>query len=187
MLQILGYISGILDAAAFFPYTRDILRGKTKPQRASWLIWSILISIAFFSQLAKGATNSLWLTGVGEVGVTLTFFLSLKYGVGGLTRGNIAALVAAAMGLVLWFLTKEAAIALAIVIAINSIGALLTVVKAYQDPGSETMIAWALTGFSGIFSALAVGKLDLILLAYPIYISLANFSVAVAIIAGRRL
>lgn len=51
--QIFGYLSGVLALIAFFPYYRDIFRGKTKPERASWLIWGILDLVALFSQLAK--------------------------------------------------------------------------------------------------------------------------------------
>lgn len=186
MLQAFGLASGLLYILAFFPYIRDILQLKTKPQRASWLIWSVLVSVAFFSQLAKGATDSLWVTGVGAIGVILVFFLSLKFGVGGLGKRDTVALAGAAAGLVLWYFTGEAATALFIVIGVNGIGVLLTVLKAYQDPGSETMVAWALGGIAGVFAMLAVGKIDLVLLSYPIYISLANFSVAAAIVLGRK-
>jgi len=186
VLQIFGYASGILGTLGFLPYIRDVLAGKTKPQRASWLIWSVLVFIAFFSQLTKGATDSLWVTGVGAVGVTIVFLLSLKFGVGGLAKKDIAALVSAAGIILLWYLTKEAAVALLLVIVANSIGVSLTLVKAYRDPGSETMVAWVLTGVSGIFSVLAVGRVDLVLLAYPAYIALANFSVAAAVVLGRK-
>ena len=42
MLQLFGLIAGDLVILANIPYMRDILRGKTKPERASWLIWFTL-------------------------------------------------------------------------------------------------------------------------------------------------
>lgn len=62
MLQIFGYMSGIISIICILPYLRDIFRHTTKPERASWFIWTVLGSIAFFSQYAKGATDSLWMT-----------------------------------------------------------------------------------------------------------------------------
>ena len=62
MLEFFGYISGILFILSVVPYVRSILKGNTKPQRMTWLIWTVLVFIAFFSQLAKGATWSLLLT-----------------------------------------------------------------------------------------------------------------------------
>ena len=185
MLQAFGLFAGVLSLVMYIPYIRDIFRKTTKPERASWLIWSVLGGTAFFSQLAKGATDSLWLTGVQTLGVFLIFILSIRYGVGGLVRRDIVALVAAGAGLILWYLTNEAAIALVFVIIIDAIGGALTVLKSYEDPGSETLITWLLSGTSGIFAALAVGSLNYILLAYPIYIVAINYAVVVAILLGK--
>lgn len=186
MLQTLGLISGVLSVITYLPYLRDIFKLKTKPERATWFIWSVLSGIAFFSQMAKGATDSLWLVGVQAIGVVVIFLLSIRFGVGGFVRRGIIALIAAGIGLILWFYTNEAAFALLIAIAIDAIGGLLTVLKAYRDPESETLSTWVLSGTAGIFAAFAVGSLDYILLAFPVYVVLINYAVAVAMILGKR-
>lgn len=186
MLAIFGYLSAILSILMVVPYIRDILLLKTRPERASWFIWTVLGFIAFFSQLAKGATNSLWLTAGQTLAVLIIVLLSIKYGEGGFVKRDIAALVAAGIGLILWYLTKEAAWALLIVIAVDSVGTLLTALKSYKDPESETFSTWILSGTSGIFGALAVGALSPILLAYPIYIIFANYLIVVMMILGRK-
>lgn len=186
MLQIFGYISAILSICMIIPYIRDIFRKVTQPERASWFIWTTLGFIAFFSQLAKGATDSLWLTAGQTVAVLAIFFLSIKYGVGGLTKRDIRALATAGVGLILWWLTNEALYALLIVIAIDSIGTYLTMIKSYKDPESETMSTWIMSGTSGIFGALAVGSFDLSLLAYPLYIVIANYTIVGAMLLGRK-
>lgn len=186
MLEALGFLSGVLGLVYCFPYIRDILKGKTKPERASWLIWTVLGSISFFSQLAKGATNSLWMTGADTLGVAIIYLLAIRYGEGGLAPRDIKALLVAAFGLVVWYFTKEPAFALLIVILVDGAGAILTLLKAYEDPESETMSAWFISGLSGFVAALAVGSFDWILLSYPIYIWLANWLVIVAMILGKR-
>ncbi len=186
MLAIFGWISGLLSALCYLPYLRDIVKGKTKPERASWLIWTVLGGIAFFSQLAKGATDSLWMTSVQSLGVAIIFLLALKYGTGGLGRKDYLALSFAAVGIVLWYVTKEAAIALYIIIAIDAVGALLTIHKAYLDPGSETFSTWFLAGISGLFACLAVGEWSFVLLSYPVYICLINLAVTVAMRIGEK-
>lgn len=186
MLQIFAYISAFLSLLAIFPYLIDILKRKTKPERASWFIWSVLGSIAFFSQMAKGANESLWLVGAQTLGVVVVFLLSIKYGVGWFTTRDKRALIAAGIGLILWLLTREALFALYIAILIDCIGVFLTVLKAYKEPETETLNTWLISGTSGIFGALAVGSIDLILLSYPIYIILANYIVVGSIIFGRQ-
>ena len=186
MLQLFGFISGILVVIAYIPYLKDILRGKTKPERASWLIWFILGGISFFSQEAKGATNSLWLIGTENLGILAVFLLSLKYGTGGLTKLDLLGLAAAAFGLLMWSTTKEAAIALYIVLTINLIAALLTIHKTYNNPKSETLLTWLLAGIGGIFAILSVGTWNLVVLSYPIYHVIINFSVVITILFSER-
>ena len=185
-LYIFGLVAGLLSIVSYIPYIRDILKLQTHPERASWLIWSVLGGIAFFSQLAKGATDSLWMTGVQTFGVILIFGFSLKYGVGGLAKRDLLALLAAGIGLLLWYITNEPAIALLIFILIDALGAALTCIKTYEKPESETLVTWTLSGTAGIFGALAVGSLNPILLVYPIYIILANYAVIVAVYLGRK-
>ncbi len=185
MLQIFGYIAATLSIIMVIPYIRDILLHKTKPERASWFIWTVLGSIAFFSQLAKGATHSLWLTAGQTLGVLTVFLLSIKYGEGNLSKRDWKSLALALVGLILWALTHDAIYALVITIFVDCIGVFLTVLKSYQDPGSETVSTWAMSGTSGIFGALAVGSFNPVLLLYPTYIFLANYAVVITIILGK--
>lgn len=185
-LQLAGYLSGIAIILSFFPYIRDIFRDKTKPERASWLIWTILGLISFFSQFAKGATWSLTMTGAQAAGDALIFLLALKYGLGGLQKRDIAGLTGAAIGLILWGLTGEAAVALFIVVFVDAIGVALTVIKTYRYPSTETVSSWVLTFLGGLFACIAVGRLDFVLLAFPFYICLASISILISIWLGFR-
>jgi hypothetical protein len=185
MLELIGIAAGIISVSAYVPYIRDVLKKTTQPERASWLIWFVLTAIAFFSQLAKGASNSLWLPGIETCGLGIVLLLSLKYGTGGLTQKDILALLAAGIGLILWYFTKEPAIALYIIIGIDMIGTLLTFQKAYEDPESETFSTWVLVAIAGILSMIAVGSPNIILLSYPFYIFAANAAIAVAMLLGK--
>lgn len=185
MLSMFGYISAALSIAMVVPYIVDMLKHKTKPERASWFIWLALGSIAFFSQMAKGATESLWLTAGQTVAVSVVFLLSIKYGVGGFGRRDIKALIGATIGLILWFFTREALFALLLVILVDAMGNFLTMLKSYESPGTETLSTWFMSGTSGIFGMLAVGSINPILLAYPAYLVLANYGIVISIILGR--
>lgn len=86
LIEYFGYVSGSLILLSFVPYLVSIFRHHTKPERASWLIWALLGSISFWTQLAKGAGASLWLPGVQTIGDLFIFVLSIKYGIGGLLK-----------------------------------------------------------------------------------------------------
>lgn len=186
MLQLFGYLSGLFIFLGTIPYIRDIFLGKTKPQRATWFIYTVLGSISFFSQLAKGATFSLWLPGVDTFSIVIIFVLSLRYGVGGFSKKDYIALLIAAIGLVVWYFTQEAAVALYLVIGIDAIGTYLTLDKTYKDPMSETVSAWVLSSVAGFFSMLAVGSFNIVLLSYPFYLFVACGAIPIAIALGKR-
>jgi len=186
MLQALGLLGGLFALGSFIPYIRDTLLLRVKPQRATFFIWSVLGAIAFFSQLAKGASNSLWLPGLETFGVIATFLLSIKYGVGGFNKKDYIALLIATFGLIAWYFTKEAAIALYLVILVDVTGLSLTLHKAYITPESETNLAWILAAFGGFLSLFSVGSFNIILLSYPFYLMLANAAVVVAIQMGLQ-
>lgn len=186
MLQALGYISGVLVMWSYIPYVRDILQRTTKPQRASWSIWTLLGLIAFFAQLASGATNSLWITGVETFGSLVVFGLAIPYGIGGLQRDDIVALMVTVIGLAVWRFTDKALVGILTPIIICGAGSVLTTIKAYKNPESETLATWFLAGIAGTFATLAVGRLNYMLLAFPVYIVVCNFVVAGAIILGKR-
>jgi hypothetical protein len=181
-----GYLSGICIIISFLPYLISLFKGETKPERASWLIWSILGGIAFFSQLAKGASASLWLPGIQTIGDIVVFILSIKYGMGGLKRADKWAFAVAGLSLVLWYITREPVIALLLAILIDASGAVLTIAKSYAHPTTEPISAWALTGLSGLFALLAVGSFNIVLLLFPLYTLSANIVIVISIKLGQR-
>lgn len=182
--EISGYLSGLAILASFVPYIRDTFFGETKPERMSWLIWSIIGAISFFSQFAKGASYSLLMTGAQTIGDLFIFVIAIKYGVGGFVKRDVIAIIGVGISLFLWYLTKEASLALLIVIFIDAIGALLTVIKSYKNPETETISAWVLTFIGGFLGCIAVGKINFILLAFPAYVCLASLSILLAIKLG---
>lgn len=186
MLEVLGILGGIFATIGIIPYVKDILFGKTRPERATWLIWTVLGGIAFFSQVAKGATSSLWMTGLETLGQLVVLLLSIKVGKGKFHKKDYIALIAASIGLILWYFTSEAAVALYIVIGIDFSGTILTIQKAYLDPDSETLSTWLLATIGGVLTILAVGKIDIILLSYPVFIFAMNGIIALSIILGKQ-
>jgi len=183
---VFGLLSGLLSTCAYIPYIIDTLYGRTQPQRSSWLIWSVLSSIAFFSQVYEGAGASLWFAGVQCASSIVIFTLSFRSGSGSfLKHPNPAILAAALAGLILWFFTENAAYALMITISISLLGGSVTVVKAFKDPDSETMTTWVACLLASVLALLSVGNLDLVLLAYPLYLVALSGSIVLALLLGK--
>ncbi|HEV2412825.1 MAG TPA: hypothetical protein VGS28_03395 [Candidatus Saccharimonadales bacterium] len=187
MFEVIGIASGVLSCVGYIPYIRDILRSKARPERATWLIWSVLSLIAFFAQLNKGATQSLWFTGFNFLTTGLIFSLSIKRGIGGLARRDIIGLLTAAIGLALWYLTGNALYALIVTIAVDTVGSILTILKTYDHPWTETYTVWVLDGLASILAVISVGRLDYTLMLYPFVLFVSNFIIVGTIYTGRHL
>ncbi len=185
MRELFGLLSGILPIIGIVAYIRDILRRKTKPHRSSFLIWAVLNSIAVSAMFAKGATWSLIMPAVGVLEVLTTFMLSLRYGVGGFSKNDYAALSLAGFGLILWHFTRQPLVALLIVIVIDAIGMALTVAKTYKHPHTETFSSWFLSAIAAVCAMLAVGRWAPSLLVYPLCIALGNGTVCATILLRR--
>lgn len=186
-LVLLGLISAGLSILAYAPYIIDTLRRRTQPQRASWFIWTVLGSIALGSQVFEGATQSLWFAGAQVGGTVIVFLLSLAYGFGRLmNRLDFAVLFLAGCGLGVWYVTESAVYALAITISVSLLGGVMTVIKAYVAPHTETLSTWAVSLVASACAALSVGALDPVLLAYPVYVLVLNGGIVGAILLGKR-
>ena len=186
MFEVIGVTSGVLAFVGYIPYIRDIQKGRARPERATWLIWSILSAIAFFAQLNKGATQSLWFTALNCLSAVIIFSLSVRKGMGGVVKRDTVGLLFALLGLVLWYLTSNALYALLFTIGVDAVGSVLEIIKTYNDPSSETYLVWILDGIAGGLAAISVGRLDYTLLLYPFYLFLANFAVVIALNLSRK-
>jgi hypothetical protein len=184
VVPVLGILAGAIAVADTIPYLRDILRGKTRPHRGTWLIWSTLATVVVLSQRADGASWSLIMAATTAVLTGVIFALSIRRGVGGLTARELVMIAIAGGGVAGWLIADEPVVATACVVAADLIGAALMVPKTYRDPDSETLVTFALASVSGALAAGAVGAFDLSLLLYPVYYCVAN--AAIALLIHRR-
>lgn len=136
---ILGTLIGTAGA---FAYLWDTIKGKVKPNRVSFLLWSIAPMIAFAAQIKQGVgLESLMTFSTGFLPL-LTFVASFtnQNAEWKLTSFDLACGVLSVAGLILWLITKVGNVAIFFSIVADGLAALTTLVKAYKHP--ETELAW---------------------------------------------
>jgi len=169
---VLGILAGALSFIAYIPYISSILKGKTKPNRASWWIWAAVGWIIFASYFSVGARSTIWYS--LPIGISITAILSLKYGEGGLKKLDLFCLGGAALGLLVWWLSGIAFSALLVAIAVDMFAYLPTIDKSRTHPGSEDRIAWILFWIGAFLNIAAIGQWTLEIALYPLYILVLN-------------
>lgn len=177
---LLGIISGLLNLLGVLLYVADVLKRRAQPEQTTWLIWSLVGVIAFLTQRSIGAHASLWFVGLQTLGVMIVALLSIKYGPRIFTKLDAVSLVLAGLGIIIWQTTDSALLGLITVIIVRAIAVVGTVRKTYEHPESESALPWAIFACSAVLAIASVGKFDLGLLLYPMYVIVADFAVMIA-------
>lgn len=154
--QVLTFLSGILFLAGFVPYAFSILKGKTKPAKASWVIWVTLDTITLAGMMAKNSVNGQIVGAV--VGGWLIVALALKYGVRGWTSLDRFCLGGALGGVALWVAFNSPVMGLSVSVSIVFLGSFPTFVSAWRNPNREDKVAWTLFWISCVFAVVAIPK-----------------------------
>jgi hypothetical protein len=185
LLPLLGLAAALVAIADTIPYIRDTLGGSTLPHRGTWLIWSLLSVLVFFSQRADGASWSLVAAGMQVVLNGAIFVLAVRRGVGGVSVADRLMLAIAAAGALGWVVADAPFVATACVVAADLLGLAMMLPKTYRDPESETLATFALASVSAALATAAVGSADPALVIYPIYLCLGNLGLAILIHRAR--
>ena len=177
---ILGVIIASIGSVG---YLINTIKGKVKPNRVSFLLWSLAPLIAFGAELQQGvALQSLMTFMVGFLPLTIfvASFLN-KNAAWKLTRFDLACGALSLIGLVLWYITSSGNVAIVFSILADALAALPTVVKAFNFP--ETEIAW--TYFTSTLSAaitlLTVKVWDLANAGFPLYILVVTLLISILV------
>lgn len=182
--ETIGIIAGILAIGGYIPYIYSILAGKTRPNRATWFIWTIVGGLLAFSYIAEGDQNSIWLPLGYFLGPLMVAILSLRYGYAEWTRLDTFCIVAAAISIIPWILSDNATMTLLINLAIDSTGAIPTLVKTYREPETEDFTAWMVFFAANTLQLFAISMWNLAAL-YPVYLFLLAGSIVLFICKGK--
>ncbi|MBI4020884.1 MAG: hypothetical protein HY369_01440 [Candidatus Aenigmarchaeota archaeon] len=165
-MGVLGMLAGALFIAGFVPYIRAVLLGRTRPAKASWIVWAVVDTITFAGMLAEGTVNGQI---VGTVlGLWVVLILALRYGIPGWTRTDKWCLGGAALGLALWATFSDPILAILMSQIVTVIGSVPTFVSAWSHPEREDKLAWTLFWVSCVITMAIVPEWTMAHAAQPI-------------------
>jgi len=159
-------IACVLFLGAFLPYIIATLRKKTKPMKATWIIWWVLDIITLAGEYAKHSINGQIIGAVAGAGIVVV--LALKYGTPGWTRLEKLCLAGAFVGVAIWGLTNDPVWGILICSGVIFGGSIPTFISAWTDPKRENKLAWSIYFTSCFPAMLAVPRWTLADAAQPI-------------------
>ena len=178
ILANLVFVGALIQIIALIPYGIEVVRGTTKPNKISWLLWSvapIIGAIAAFSKGVGWAVLPVFMSGFAPL---VIFILSIfnKKAYWELKTFDYYCGGASVVALILWAITKEANLAIIFAIISDGLAAFPTLIKSWSDPESETPITYLLSLLAVITTYTAITTKDFASLAFPIYLTFINFS-----------
>jgi len=166
-------------------YYTDIFRGKTKPHLYTFLIWGIVISIAFAGQLVSGAGPGAWVTGMSALIALGVVPLCFWFGTKDIARFDTIILAAALFAIVPWIITKDPLWSVILATIIDALAILPTIRKTWNAPHSESLLAWNLASIKLLLGISALSTFSLMTWVYPAQAFVMN-SILIGVILYRR-
>jgi len=183
---ILGIVAGIIAFIAYIVYIKAILKGESKPNRATWFIWTFVGLVLATSYYFSGAHNTIWVPFMEFLGPLTIAILSIKYGEGGVrSKLDLVCFVGAIISLILWFAFNSPVVALVTNLVIDVFALIPTIKKSYLRPEGEDFWAWFGTGTADTINLFAIEKLTFGVMVYPIYMLVLDLIIIILLARGR--
>lgn len=181
-------VSVLVSFAGAAVYVRDMIRGRTKPNRVSWFLWGIVPVISAVASLSVGADP--WATVrvlVAGLVPLLIFFISFfnPQGYWKLTRFDYACGAFSVIALALWGFADSPRVAILLLATADGFAALPTILKAWQFPETET--GWPfIAGLVAVLLVLpSIPVWNVENSAFQIYLIVANIALVFSVYRKR--
>ena len=169
-------IGTLLGATGSVAYLRGTIKGRVKPNRVTFLLWSVVPFIAFFAQIKQGVGLEALMTfsaGFLPLTVFIASFVN-KQAEWKVTKFDMLCGVLSVAGLVLWMITKVGNVAILFSIVADGLAAVPTIVKAYRYPDTEIAWPWFATVVGVILTLLTISTITFANSGFIIYILVVN-------------
>jgi hypothetical protein len=181
-IQHIVLLGAAVGLAGGFVYIKDTLQGKTKPNRVTWLIWSIAPMIAVVAALSDGvqwAVLPVFIAGFVPLLIFISSFVNPK-SYWKLEPFDYICGICSILGLILWGLTKEPIIAIIFAIISDAFAGIPTVIKSWKHPETESAITFAAGLFNSLTAFFALKTFGISELAFPIYLVLIDSTLVIS-------
>lgn len=151
MWDYLVFVAAIAMLLAALLYIRSMFRGGAKPNRVTWLMWSVAPFIATAAAISSGvgwAVLPVFMSGFLPFLIFGASFFA-KDAFWRLSKFDYFLGIISALALILWYLTNDANIAILFAIGSDGFAAIPTLRKAWTYPETESVWPYAV----GIFNA----------------------------------
>jgi hypothetical protein len=186
MKEIIGAIAVFLTFAAYVPYYRDILKGKTHPHVYSWSLWGLLTALLVALQIKGGAGPATWVTAAAGLLCLGVVILSLKNGKKDITTSDTVVAVLSLIAIAFWLIANQPVISIILVIIADGLAFIPTVRKSWHKPHTETLSLYVTNALRFFMALAAVETYTFLSTSWIVFWATLNALFSILLIVRRQ-
>jgi hypothetical protein len=189
MFKYLVLLGVAVQFVGITAYIKEVIKGNNKPNKVTWLLWSIAPLIASAAAISAGVTWAVlpvFMSGFGPLLVLIVSFASPK-SYWKLESFDYLCGLFSLLALVLWLVTKDPVIAIMFAVASDGFAAIPTLIKSWQFPNTETASPFAAGLFSAVTSFFVIPSWTPAQYLFPVYLVAVNSALILTISIGKIL
>jgi hypothetical protein len=176
MFEYLVFVAAFTSLLAASVYIRSMFKGQTKPNRVTWLMWSIAPFIATAASVSNGvglAVIPVFMSGFSPFLIFAASFFSKK-SYWTLSSFDYLCGVLSGFAIALWYATTDPNLAILFAIVSDAFAAVPTLLKGWRNPETESLWPYIVGVFSPLTSFFVASTWEFSELAFPAYLIFIN-------------
>ncbi len=182
--EYFAYFTILFGLVGSFFYIKDTISGKTRPNRISWIFWTIApfvgVYIAYNSGVSIPLLISTFMAGFCPLLVVIASFFN-KNAYWKTTKFDVLCGILSFVAIIIWFTTKNTVLALMFAIMADLFAGIPTIIKSWKHSETETISVYAFGILNQITTIFIITNFSFQNLGFPIYLILINITLILGI------
>ena len=153
-----AFLSTVIASLGSLHYMYLTIKGEVRPNKMTFFFWGLFPLITFFAQQDKEVSDVVWIT--LSVGLLPFMILVASYlnpaAYWKIVKRDYVLAGIAILSMSLWYVTKEANLAILFALLADFFASLPTIVKSYRSPESEDWRPYAINAFGFFIGVLSI-------------------------------
>jgi len=187
-MKYMVIVGALVSFTMGLKYASKVIKGSVKPNKVTWLMWSIAPLIATMAAISDGVRLSVlpvFMSGFTPLLIFATAMFSKK-AYWKLSKFDISCGILSLFALIIWYITKDPNLAIIFAITSDALAAIPTITKSWNFPETESGVVSMGGLFSVSTSFFAITSWNFSSLAFPIYLITLHITILFSIYHKRK-
>jgi len=182
--EYFAYLSILFGITGSYYYIKDTIYGKTKPNRVSWIFWTIAPFVGSYIGYKSGVSAPLlistFMAGFCPLLIVIASFFN-KNSYWKINKFDILCGALSFTAIIIWITTKNGTLSLVFAILADLFAGVPTIVKSWKYSDTEIITPYSFGILNQIITFLIITNFSFQNYAFPFYLILINLTIILGI------